>query len=103
MFAFDFTIKFGDILTIFSFFGIVTMTYINIKTSLTNMTGQLNLHGLRLSNIEGQIANTTSLVTNMAVTSNRLDHIEQDIHDLRHGKGFVTEGSAGGINREYGG
>ena len=37
----------------------------------------------------------------MAVTQTRLDNVEQDIRDLKHGRGFIQPRADGGINGEY--
>lgn len=39
------------------------------------------------------------LITDNAVINNRLQNLEQDIHELRHGEGFVQ--GRRGIDREY--
>lgn len=40
------------------------------------------------------------LVT-LAVTSKRLDNVEQDIRDLKHGRGFIQKRSEDGVNGEW--
>ena len=42
------------------------------------------------------------LVTGEAVQNNRLDYAEKTIDDLRRGVGFIRDGSARSIDREYG-
>lgn len=93
---FDWTVKLGDVLTIISFLGIGIAAYFDIRS-------KLSVHSLRLTTIEDTLKNTQGTVTQLAVQDTRLNNMESDIRDLRHGKGFITEGRGyPPINREYG-
>lgn len=90
---FDFSIRLGDIMQVVAFVGMAAFAFASIR-------GTLNLHSLRLTNIEKVMGETSGLVTNLAVQNNRLENIEHDIQDLRRGKGFITSGPDS-INRQY--
>jgi hypothetical protein len=87
--AFDATIKLGDILTIISFIGFGITAYINIRERLN--TGQLVMQSMQkeIVNIQETLkltANTLTLVANQRV---EIEHLKQDIIELKHGHGFV--------------
>lgn len=90
---FDFTVRLGDVITMLSVFGGAAFAFASIK-------GTLSLHSLRLSNIEKIITDTSGLITAFAVQNNRLNNVEGDIRELRHGRGFVKDGINGEWNNE---
>jgi hypothetical protein len=59
----------------------------NIKIDMTDMKEEIKKVG--------------QVLVTLAVTTTRLDNAEQDIRDLKHGRGFITPRSEGGINGEY--
>jgi len=48
-----------------------------------------------------EIKKVGQVLVTLAVTTTRLDAIEEDIRDLKRGRGFITPRSEGGINGEY--
>lgn len=89
MFAFDPTIKLGDILTIASFLGIGISAYYNIK-------GRLDVGSLKMSNLAVEVEAiketlkvTSSTLTVVATQKVEIDYMKQDIFELKHGHGFV--------------
>jgi K+/H+ antiporter YhaU regulatory subunit KhtT len=84
-----------------------TVTVGNIIEIAVIATGGISVFvGLRstVSNIkedvqgmQNEIKKLADIITRMAVTDLRLTNVEQDIREMRHGKGFVQES----INGEY--
>jgi len=90
----DYTITVGNIIEIGAIVGggflvLVTMrnTVSNLKEDVVDMKAELRKLG--------------EVVTTIAVTSTRLDNVEQDIRDLKHGRGFIQARADDGINGEY--
>lgn len=90
MFNFDPTIKLGDLLTVAAFLAVGIAAFYRIR-------GQLDMHGLRLTMIETNVASyATSMEkisvqrSELAVVINRIGNVEADIREMRHGHGFVT-------------
>ncbi len=48
-----------------------------------------------------EIKKVGQVLTTLAVTTKRLDYVEEDIRELKHGRGFITKRTDGGINGEY--
>lgn len=65
-----------------------------IKSSVGNMKDDL-------TDLKMEIKKVGDVLVTMAVTTTRLDNVEQDIRDLKHGRGFISNRSEGGINGEY--
>jgi hypothetical protein len=62
----------------------------------------------KVKRIETDVAETKSLLVTSAVEADRLRRAEADIHNieddigrLRRGVGWVNDGNAAGVNREY--
>lgn len=97
----DYTITVGNIIeiTVLVVGGAITIgggllaagsfknTVSTLKTDMTDMKTEIKKVG--------------EVLVKMAVTQTRLDNVEQDIRDLKHGRGFVVPRSDGGINGEY--
>ena len=54
-----------------------------------------------MTDMKLEIKKVGEVLVSMAVHSTRLDNVEQDIRDLKHGRGFITARSEGGVNGEY--
>jgi hypothetical protein len=86
----DYTINVGAIIQILVIIGgglsaliVMRNTVSNIKDDVVDMKSELKKCG-------------EALVT-LAVTSKRLDHVEEDIREMKHGRGFVQRS----LNGEY--
>lgn len=88
-FNFDPTIKLGDILTVASFLGIGISAYYNIKGKLD--VGQLIMSTLdtEVKDIKETLKLNASTLTLVATQKVEIEHIKQDIYELKHGEGFV--------------
>ena len=51
--------------------------------------------------IKIELKKLSDVVVTLAVTGKRLDRVEEDMRDMRHGRGFIQQRSDGGINGEY--
>lgn len=89
MFNFDPTVKLGDILTIASFLGIGIAAYYNIKSRLD--VGQLIMTTLQkeVEDIKETLKLNATTLTLVATQKIEIQHMQQDINELKHGHGFV--------------
>lgn len=86
----DYTINIGHIVQIIVILGggisalaIMRSTVANLKDDMTDIKVDLKEFG--------------KAIVTLAVATKRLDNIEEDIRDMKHGRGFVTNR----INGEY--
>lgn len=82
MFNFDPTIKLGDLLTVASFVGIGFGAFYKVK-------GRLDIHNLKLTTLEETLKTNTATMNLVATQKVEIDHIKQDIFELKHGEGFI--------------
>lgn len=92
--TFDPTITLGTLLQIFVFFGGGLIAFIR-------MQGKMDMMSLRIKNLETTSTNTGTILQTVAVQSQRLTALEQDLRELRHGEGFVRGKLNRSIDGEY--
>ncbi len=51
--------------------------------------------------VKAELKKLGDVLVTLAVTSKRLDNVEEDVRDLKHGRGFIKQRSDGGVNGEY--
>ena len=97
--AFEWTVKFGDVLTLFgalfvagSFLYRRGGTETGVQVTLQQLAGDF-------AGMQDEIKKISDVLINQADQNRRIIHLEEDVRDLRHGRGFV-QGSRG-IDREY--
>lgn len=54
-----------------------------------------------MTDMKVEIKKVGDVLVTLARTTTRLDNVEQDIRDMKHGRGFIQNRSEGGINGEY--
>jgi len=54
-----------------------------------------------MTDMKAEIKKVGQVLVTMAVTTTRLDNVEKDIRDLKHGRGFIRDRQDGGIQGEY--
>ncbi len=66
--------------------------------TLRNTVGRL---ASDIVDVKAELKKLGDVLVTLAVTSKRLDNVEEDVRDLKHGRGFIKPRSDGGINGEY--
>lgn len=61
---------------------------ITLRLTVSKLAGDI-------ADLKGDIKALNKIVVEMAVTTTRLDAVEQDIRELRHGRGFIREAIEG--------
>ena len=51
--------------------------------------------------VKSELKKLADVLVTMAVTSKRVDNLEEDVRDMKRGRGFIQPRSEGGINGEY--
>lgn len=99
---FEWTFRAGDVLTLIG--GISFAAAFLYRRGGDETTLKLTMKDLmsQFAGMQTEIKKLADVITRMAVTDVRLTNIEQDVRELRHGRGFV-QGSRqlGGIDGEY--
>ena len=54
-----------------------------------------------LVDVKSEVKKLADVIVTLAVAGKRLDNVEEDVRDLKRGRGFVQNRSAGGIDGEY--
>lgn len=78
------TITVGNIIEIISILAGGLIVFTTLRNTVQNM--QADMAGM-----QQEIKKLAEVVTQMAVTNVRLTNVEQDIREMRHGKGFIVD------------
>lgn len=90
----DPTITAGNIVEIGSIIVGGISAVVMLRNTVSNLKNDM-------TDMKEEIKKVGQVLVTLAVTTTRLDNAEQDIRDLKHGRGFITPRSEGGINGEY--
>lgn len=86
----DYTITIGNIIEIGAIVGGGLLALVTMRNTVRNLKEDV-------TDMKTEIKKVGEVLIKMAVTQTRLDNVEQDIRDLKHGRGFIQER----INGEY--
>ena len=86
------TISIGNIIEIVSIIGGGIVVFITLRNTVANLTEDV-------THMQIEIEKLSVVITKMAVTDVRLTNLENDIRELRHGRGFIR--GHGGVDQEY--
>lgn len=84
------SITVGNIIEI----GVIAVTGITALVSMRNTVSNMKAD---LTDMKSEIKKVGEVLVTLAVTGERLSNVEQDVRELRHGRGFVQRD----INGEY--
>lgn len=105
MIAFDFTITLGSMIETASIIAGGIYALATLKTTVVSLKNEVDESKREtresIAGIQNEIKKIGEVLINQADQNRRLIHLEDDVRDLRHGRGFV-QGDRG-IDREYGG
>lgn len=90
----SYTITVGNMLEVASILGGGLLVLVRLNNTVVGLK-------VDVSGMQTEIKKLADVITRMAVTDVRLTNLENDIRELRHGRGFI-QGSRG-IDHEYGG
>jgi len=90
----DYTITVGNIVEIGSI--VVGGLY-----ALATIKSNVGLLKTEVSEMQSEIKKISEVLINQADQNRRIIHLEEDVRELRHGRGFVQ--GPRGVDREYGG
>jgi prefoldin subunit 5 len=84
------TITIGNIIEIFSIIGGGLTVLVTLKNTVSNIRDKVD-------GMQKEIQKLAEVITKMAVTDLRITNLENEVRDLRHGRGFVQKA----IDGEY--
>lgn len=94
---FNWTLSAGDLLMAATFIGSVVGIYVSIRIDIVRIMGDIRVLRHDLGNLKtavdlqaGTLSAQGAALSTIAVQSQRLANVEEDIRELRHGRGFVT-------------
>lgn len=101
MLTFDPTLTLGAILNAF-------VLLVGFVVAFTKLGGRIDILTIRLKAVETTLASiqhtserTAVIETRQAAHTQMLAGLQQELQDMRRGRGFITDRSQGGINGEY--
>ena len=86
----DYSITIGNIIEIGTIIGGGLLALVTLRATVNNLKEDM-------TDMKTEIKKVGEVLVKMAVTQTRLDNVEQDIRDLKHGRGFIQ----GNANGEY--
>jgi K+/H+ antiporter YhaU regulatory subunit KhtT len=78
----DYTITVGNLAEISSIIVGGVLAVAALKSTVTNLKNDM-------TDMKEEMKKVGQVLITMAVTSTRLDNVEQDIRDLKHGRGYI--------------
>jgi hypothetical protein len=90
----DYTINVGHIIQIGVILGGGFVALIVMRQSVSNLKDDM-------TDMKAELKQVAKVLVTMAVTTVRLDNVEKDIRDMKHGRGFIRDRQDGGIQGEY--
>jgi prefoldin subunit 5 len=90
----NYSITVGNIIEILVIVGGGLLALVTLRNTVNNLKEDM-------TDMKTEIKKVGEVLVKMAVTQTRLDNVEQDIRDMKHGRGFIQPRSDGGINGEY--
>ena len=90
----DYTITIGNIIEVTAILGGGCLALATLRVTVGNLARDM-------IDMKTEIKKVGEVLVTMAVTTSRLDNVEQDIRDMKHGRGFIQHRADDGINGEY--
>jgi hypothetical protein len=97
--TFEWTLKFGDVLTLLGALVVAGAFLYRKGGTETGIKVTLQKLAYDFGKMQTEIEKISEVLINQADQNRRIIHLEEDVRDLRHGKGFVQ--GPRGIDREY--
>jgi hypothetical protein len=85
----DWTISLGNILTLMTLAGAIGGIYITHIRRVDHLENRVDGLKIAMEGLATAVTQIASLLTAQRVVENRLDRVEQDVRELRHGDGFT--------------
>ncbi len=89
---FENNINWANIIQILSILGFGGAILVTMRTNLVNLKEDV-------VDLKKDIKLVNEVLVSMAVTDTRLNNVESDIRDLRHGRGFIVNGEYNSANK----
>ena len=83
----DWSVKFGDLLSLGSLLGVIGVFVFRggrLYSALDSMQSEI-------AGLKKVAENIGAILTTVAVQKNEIEHIRNDIEDLKHGRGLIRE------------
>jgi hypothetical protein len=95
MLTIDYTITIGNLIEIASIIGGGFLVMITLRNDVGNMKTEMQ-------GIQSEVRKIGEVLITQADQNRRLLHLEEELRDLRHGRGFIrTAPNVVGIDGEY--
>ena len=98
-FSFEWTIKAGDVLTMGGALVVAVGIILSRVRDDTRLQSAVATAITEISELKNEFKKFGEILINQADQNRRIIHLEEDVRELRHGRGFVR--GVGGIDREY--
>jgi uncharacterized protein YaaN involved in tellurite resistance len=89
----DATITVGNIIEIATIAAGGLIAIVTVKNSVNNLKSDLHNMKSDFTDMKSEIKKVGEVLVQLAITGQRLTNAEQDIRELKHGRGFVLRES----------
>lgn len=89
MLAFDWTISVGNLINVVVLVTGALMFFVNIKSDIKNIKYKVHQLTSEQQAMTEAFKQLGAILTQVAVQDTRIQHVEKQIDELRHGQGFV--------------
>lgn len=93
----DYTITMGNLIEIGSIIGGGVLVLMTLKSDVSALKSGAKEVRIDLGEMQAEIKKIGEVLITQADQNRRIMHLEEDVRELRHGRGFVREA----IEREY--
>ena len=106
MIGFDLSISVGSIIQTVLIIGGGIYALGALRANVTTIKEEVAASKLEtkdsIDHVEDEIKKIGEILVKQADQNRRIIHLEEDVRELRHGRGFVRGEAAGSIDREWG-
>lgn len=97
----SYTITVGNMLEAASILGGGVFVLMTMRSDIGGLKKADEEQGKQINGIQDEIKKISQVLITQATQDQRILHLEQDLHDLKRGRGFIQGGR--GIDHEYDG
>lgn len=96
----EWSIRAGDLLTILAFLGGGVAAYFALKGDVRILKHDFASMKLSVELLSSAMKGFSDVLVKLAVTETRMAAMEEDVRELRHGRGFIR-GNRSSVDGEY--
>lgn len=88
---FEWTISTGNLITIAAQVGTIIWMFLSMRADISVLRSDIGHIEKRQDSLNDAFKQLGTILTEVAVQDNRLNMVERNIEEFRHGKGFINK------------